>query len=108
MAVGGEFYGYGWEMQLAELTFLSMFLVPLLSLNPLFGPSSGILFPVPTLAIWSIRWYLFKIMLGAGLIKLKSSDMKWKLGNMSTMDYFYETQVEYVFAVGAMFHGVFY
>jgi len=102
MAVGGEFYGYGWEMQLAELTFLAMFLVPMVSMNPFFGPggagsvggTGSMVFPVPVLAIWSIRWYLFKIMMGAGLIKLKSSDMKWKLGNMSAMDYFYETQVE--------------
>jgi len=102
MAVGGEFYGYGWEMQLAELTFLAMFLVPMVSMNPFFGPggagsvggTGSMVFPVPVLAIWSIRWNLFKIMMGAGLIKLKSSDMKWKLGNMSAMDYFYETQVE--------------
>lgn len=100
MAVGGEFYGYGWEMQLAELTFLSMFLVPMVSMNPFFGPggvgssnTAMTSYPVPILALWSIRWYLFKIMMGAGLIKLKSSDMKWKLGNMSAMDYFYETQV---------------
>ncbi len=103
MAVGGEFYGYGWEMHLSELTFLAMFLVPTVSMNRFFGPASAaastgacssMVYPVPVLAIWSIRWYLFKIMLGAGLIKLKSSDMKWKLGNMSAIDYFYETQVQ--------------
>lgn len=120
MAVGGDFYGYGWEMQLAELTFLAMFLVPMISMNPFFGPTAGggpdgvgstssiaYYFPVPILAIWAIRWFLFKIMLGAGLIKLKSSDVKWKLGNMSAMDYFYETQVECVFAVKLLFCGVF-
>eukprot|EP00585_Thalassiosira_rotula_P004627 CAMPEP_0196135298 /NCGR_PEP_ID=MMETSP0910-20130528/3988_1 /TAXON_ID=49265 /ORGANISM="Thalassiosira rotula, Strain GSO102" /LENGTH=694 /DNA_ID=CAMNT_0041395419 /DNA_START=322 /DNA_END=2406 /DNA_ORIENTATION=+ len=114
MAVGGSFYGYGWEPQLAELTFHALFLVPMLSMNPFFGSevvpaaaaavaaggvvsTSGMVatkgaFPVPTLVIYAIRWYLFKIMIGAGLIKAKSSDPKWKPGNMSAMDYFYETQ----------------
>lgn len=103
MSVGGQFYGYGWEPQLAELTFHALFLVPLLSMNPFFGSGGGgaaagagsIMgaFPVSTLAIWAIRFYLFKIMVGAGLIKMKSSDPKWKPGDMSAMDYFYETQV---------------
>ena len=92
MSVGGVFYGYGWEPQLAEITFHAMFLVPLLSMNPFFGSKGG-LYPVPSLVIWAIRFYLFKIMLGAGLIKVKSSDAKWKPGNLSAMKYFYETQV---------------
>ena len=85
MSVGGVFYGYGWEPQLAELTFHAMFLVPLMSMDPFWGSKS-------CLVIWAVRFYLFKIMLGAGLIKLKSSDDKWNLGNMTTMYYFYETQ----------------
>ena len=97
MSVGGVWYGYGWEPQLAELTFHTMFLVPLFSLDPFFGLISRMgAFPVPTLIIWMIRFYLFKIMLGAGLIKIKSSDRKWKPGNMSAMDYFYETQVSHM------------
>ena len=95
MSVGGVWYGYGWEPQLAELTFHTLFLVPLFSLDPFFGSTSSP-FPVPTLVIWSIRFYLFKIMLGAGLIKIKSSDRKWKPGNMSAMDFFYETQVSHM------------
>ncbi len=39
-----------------------------------------------------MRWFLFRIMMGAGLIKLRSGDPKWKLKNLSAMDYFYETQ----------------
>lgn len=91
MSLGGVFYGYGWEPQLAELTFHALFLVPFISMDPFFGSKSGV-FAVSTLVIWAIRFYLFKIMLGAGLIKIKSSDTKWKPGNMSTMYYFYETQ----------------
>ena len=107
MSVGGAFYGYGWEPQLAELTFHAMFLVPLSRMDPFLGPgSSGAVvgagvgnmgaYPVPMLVILAIRFYLFKIMLGAGLIKLKSSDAKWKPGNVSAMDYFYETQVSII------------
>ena len=97
MSVGGVWYGYGWEPQLAELTFHTLFLVPLFSLDPFFGLTSRMgAFPVPTLVIWAIRFYLFKIMLGAGLIKIKSSDRKWKPGNMSAMDFFYETQVSHM------------
>lgn len=58
MAVGGPWYGYGWEPQLGELGFHALFLVPLLSMNPLHSAP-------PIFIIWSIRWYLFKIMMGA-------------------------------------------
>jgi uncharacterized membrane protein YphA (DoxX/SURF4 family) len=83
MAVGGPWYGYGWEPQLAELGFYSLFLVPLLSLHPTHSQP-------PLSVIYIIRWYLFKIMMGAGLIKFKSRDRKWK--DLSAMDSFYETQ----------------
>lgn len=85
MAVGGPWYGYGWEPQLAELGFHALFLVPLLSLDPLAATK------VPGVVVWAMRWYLFRIMMGAGLIKLKpSADPKWK--DLTAMDNFYETQ----------------
>jgi hypothetical protein len=87
MAVGSVLYAYGWERQLAELNFHLLFLVPFLSMNPLplsCPPSPEVLF--------TIRWYLFRIMLGAGLIKIKSQDPKWRWPSLSAMDCFYETQ----------------
>ena len=87
MSVGGVWYGFGWEPQLAELTFHAIFMAPFLSLNAIPYHS-----PVPRVTIWAMRWFLFRIMIGAGLIKLRSSDPKWKMNNLSTMDYFYETQ----------------
>ena len=90
MSVGGPWYGFGWEPQLAELTFHAMFMAPLLSLSQI--PSRT---PVPAVTLWAMRWFSFRIMMGAGLIKLRSGDPKWKLSGpqkLSTMDYFYETQ----------------
>ncbi len=90
MSVGNCWYGFGWEPQLAELTFHAMFMAPVLSLSAI--PYET---PVPKVTIWAMRWFLFRIMLGAGLIKLRSSDPKWKFRGpkkLSTMDYFYETQ----------------
>ena len=84
MNVGGIWYGYGWEPQLAELSFHTMFLVPLFSMDPI--PT----LPVSLLVQWTIKWHLFRIMMGAGLIKLKSGDPKWK--DWTVMNYFYETQ----------------
>lgn len=90
MSVGGPYYGFGWEPQLAELTFHAMFMAPFLSLSQIPGKT-----PVPTVTLWAMRWFLFRIMIGAGLIKLRSGDPKWKFSGsrkLSTMDYFYETQ----------------
>lgn len=87
MAVGGTFWSYGWEPQLAELGFHALFLVPLFSLNPVSHTS-----PPSALVLFAIRWHLFRIMMGAGLIKMKSGDKKWRWPNLSTMSYFYETQ----------------
>ena len=88
MAVGGPFYGYGWEPQLAELGFHMMFLVPLWSVKQISLATS----PPSHLVLYAIRFYLFKIMIGAGLIKLRSRDFKWKWPHLTAMNYFYETQ----------------
>mmetsp|Transcript_28643 Transcript_28643/g.32889 ORF Transcript_28643/g.32889 Transcript_28643/m.32889 type:complete len:676 (-) Transcript_28643:119-2146(-) len=85
MSVGGPWYSFGWEAQLAELTFHALFMVPFLSLNAI--PYKT---PTPLVTIWAMRWFLFRIMIGAGLIKLRSGDQKWK--QLTTMNYFYETQ----------------
>jgi Lipase maturation factor len=55
MAVGGPWYAFGWEPQLAELGFHSLFLVPLWSLDP-WHP-----LPIPALVRWCIKWHLFRV-----------------------------------------------
>jgi len=86
MSVGGPWYGCGWETMLAELTFHLIFMVPMFSMS-----SFPIHTPVPKVTILSIRWFIFRIMIGSGLIKLRSRDNKWK--DLTVMNYFYETMV---------------
>jgi Lipase maturation factor len=81
--VGQIWYGYGWETQLLETGFLSIFLCPLLDLRPF--PAR----PPPILVIWLFRWLGFRIMLGAGLIKLRG-DPCWR--DLTCLYYHYETQ----------------
>ncbi|HEX4638024.1 MAG TPA: lipase maturation factor family protein [Chthoniobacterales bacterium] len=81
--VGQFWYGYGWEIQLLETGFLSIFLGPLLDGRP---------FPKcrpPLLVLWLFRWLGFRIMVGAGLIKLRG-DPCWR--DLTCMFYHYETQ----------------
>ncbi len=81
--VGQLFYGYGWENQLTETGFLAVFLVPLLDPRPF--PKT----PPPTVVIWLFRWLTCRLMLGAGLIKLRG-DPCWR--NLSCLDYHFLTQ----------------
>ena len=62
--IGQTWYSFGWESQLLETGFLAIFAVPLFSLNTF---SSTV---TPQVVVWGYRWLLFRIMLGAGLIKV--------------------------------------
>ena len=69
--IGQLFYGFGWEIQLCEIGFLAIFMVPLWDWRP---------FPkreTPLPFIWLIRWFLFRFYLGAGLIKLSGFGIGW-------------------------------
>jgi hypothetical protein len=81
--VGQTFYSFGWETQLLETGFLCAFLVPLLDGRPF--PRR----PPPRLVIWLLRWLIVRIMLGAGLIKLRG-DPGWR--DLTCLDYHFETQ----------------
>src|SRR5471030_2952050 len=81
--VGQLWYSYGWEIQLLETGFLAIFFCPLLDWRP---------FPrcaPPVAVIWLYRWLIFRIMLGAGLIKLRGDDC-WR--DLTCLYYHYETQ----------------
>lgn len=73
---GQIFYGFGWEMLLLECGFLAIFL----------GDSKT---EAPAIVIWLYRWVLFRVMFGAGLIKIRG-DACWR--DLTCMNYHYETQ----------------
>src|SRR5450432_2003189 len=81
--LGQDWYGYGWEFQLLETGFLSIFLCPLLDPRP---------FPrrePPPIIIWLFRALTFRIMLGSGLIKIRG-DATWR--DLTALYYHFETQ----------------
>ena len=74
--VGQTFYGFGWETLLLEAGFLAIFLG---------GRSTE-----PSRVLnWLVRWLLFRVMFGAGLIKLRG-DPCWR--DLTCLDYYFETQ----------------
>ena len=74
--VGQTFYGFGWESLLLEAGFFTIF------------AGAGTVAPA-TLLNWIYRWTLFRLMFGAGLIKIRGDEC-WR--NLTCLDYFYETQ----------------
>ncbi len=81
--VGQDWYGYGWEIQLLETGFLAIFLCPLLDMRPF--PKR----PPPMPVIQLFRWLIARIMLGAGLIKIRGDEV-WRNG--TALYYHFETQ----------------
>jgi len=74
--VGQTFYGFGWETLLLEAGFLAIFL----------GSEET---TPPFLVILLYQWLLFRLMFGAGLIKLRG-DPCWR--DLTCLKYHYETQ----------------
>ena len=81
--VGQEWYGYGWEIQLLETGFLAIFLCPLVEMRPF--PKR----PPPMPIIILFRWLIFRMMLGAGLIKIRGDEV-WR--NATALYYHFGTQ----------------
>ena len=74
--VGQVFYSFGWESLLLEAGFLAVFLGP-----------SHVAPPAPV--VWLLRWLLFRLEFGAGLIKLRG-DRCWR--DLTCLHYHHETQ----------------
>lgn len=75
--VGQLWYSFGWESLLLEAGFLAIFL----------GPAKSA--AVPVLVIWLLRWLLFRVEFGAGLIKIRG-DQCWR--DLTCLQYHHETQ----------------
>ncbi|MGZ6779769.1 MAG: lipase maturation factor family protein [Mycobacterium sp.] len=74
--VGQIWYSFGWESLLLETGLLVSFVG-----NNDVAP--------PVLVMWLIRWLLFRVEFGAGLIKLRG-DRCWR--DLTCLDYHHETQ----------------
>jgi lipase maturation factor 1 len=80
-----EFLSFQWDVLLLEAGFLALFFSPLEWL-PRLGRSA----PPSRLVVWLLRWLLFRLMLGSGLVKLFSGDPSWR--NLTALKFHYETQ----------------
>ncbi|HET8769105.1 MAG TPA: lipase maturation factor family protein [Pedococcus sp.] len=74
--VGQRWYGFGWESLLLEMGFLAVFL-----------GTADTAPPLPVLV--ALRWVLFRLEFGAGLIKLRG-DPCWR--DLTCLYYHHETQ----------------
>ncbi len=74
--VGQTFYGFGWESALCEVGALAVFLGPARVAPPL-------------LVVFLMRWMLFRLEFGAGLIKLRG-DPCWR--DLTCLSFHHETQ----------------
>ncbi|MFB6613823.1 lipase maturation factor family protein [Streptomyces sp. NPDC085524] len=74
--VGQTWYSFGWESLLLEVGFLAVFLG-----NARTGP--------PVLVLWLLRWVLFRVEFGAGLIKMRG-DACWR--KLTCLYFHHETQ----------------
>lgn len=83
VTIGQDWFGFGWEMQLLETGFLAMFLVPLLDGHPFARRRA------PVIVMVLFRWVVFRVMMGAGLIKLRG-DACWE--ELTCLDTHFETQ----------------
>ena len=74
--VGQTFYSFGWETLLLETGFVAILL----------GGSTT----APSMwLVWMYRWLLFRVMFGAGLIKIRG-DSCWR--DLTCLNYYFETQ----------------
>lgn len=83
--VGQVFWGFGWELMLLESGFLTIWLAPALSPR-LYRTGAA---PPPSGIVWLYRWLVFRLMLGAGLIKLRGDEC-WRA--LTCLDTHFETQ----------------
>jgi hypothetical protein len=74
--VGQTWYSFGWESLLLEVGFLAVFLG-----NDEVAP--------PVVVLFLLRWVLFRVEFGAGLIKMRG-DACWR--KLTCLDYHHETQ----------------
>ncbi len=83
--VSQVFLGYQWDTCILEAGFLAIFLAP-----GQFLPRFSREHRPSGLMIWMFYWFIFRLMISAGLVKLTSGDITWRL--LTALDYHYYTQ----------------
>ena len=78
---GQIFYGYGWETQILDLTTIVFFMTPWLNGRSDFAPKN--------LIFILLQWMLFRLMLCAGLIKIRGDEC-WR--DLTCLNFHFETQ----------------
>jgi predicted DCC family thiol-disulfide oxidoreductase YuxK len=84
--VGDPFLSFQWDVLLLETGFLTIFFAPWQ-----WRPKRPARERPPSLvALWLLRWLLFKLMFRSGVVKLTSGDPNWR--NLTALNYHFETQ----------------
>jgi lipase maturation factor 1 len=84
--VSGPFLSFQWDVLLLETGFLAMFFAPW-QWWPRHPARER---PPSRLALWLLRWLLFKLMFRSGCVKLTSGDPTWR--DLTALNYHFETQ----------------
>jgi hypothetical protein len=80
-----EFLAYQWDALLLETGLLAVFVAPLVRWDRVRRIADP-----PRAAVWLLRWLLFRLMFGSGLVKLASGDPTWR--GLSALTFHYQTQ----------------
>jgi len=80
-----DFLSFQWDILLLETAFLAIFFAPLQLLPGVFREA-----PPSRIILWMLRWLLFRLMFGSGVVKLSSQDVTWR--DLTALTYHYQTQ----------------
>jgi hypothetical protein len=81
--VGSTFMHFQWDILLLEAGFLAVLVAP-------FRGSATKPNAKDNLAMWLVRWLLFRLMFASGLVKLQSNCPEW--WGLSALNWHYESQ----------------
>jgi predicted DCC family thiol-disulfide oxidoreductase YuxK/uncharacterized membrane protein YphA (DoxX/SURF4 family) len=84
-SVCSPFMDFQWDTLLLETGFLAIFFAPLQWLERPARQSRS-----STVALWLLRWLIFRLMFESGCVKLMSGDISW--WNLTALRVHYETQ----------------
>jgi len=85
VVAGGVFLSFQWDILLLETGFLAIFFAPLRIWPRLESEP-----PPSRIALWLLRWLLFRLVFLSGAVKLTSGDTTWR--DLTALDYHYLTQ----------------